>query len=70
MDRHRCHAPRCGRPYAVVYRRSFLDVPVPLAVACPRCGCWEVVMVPTGAVRESEGCYVLPIDRPEVALSA
>jgi hypothetical protein len=37
-----------------------------MAVACPRCGRWAVVMVPTGAVRETEGSYVLPLE-PQVA---
>jgi hypothetical protein len=46
----------------VVYRRSSHDVPIPMAVACPRCGSWDVMMVPTGAVREAEGTWVLPLD--------
>jgi hypothetical protein len=62
QDRHRCHNPGCGRPFALVYRRSSHDVPIPLAVACPRCGSWDVVMVATGAVREAEGTWVLPLD--------
>jgi hypothetical protein len=37
-----------------------------MAVACPRCGTWAVVMVSTGAVREDEGSYVLPLE-PRVA---
>ena len=60
--RHFCQAARCGRPFAVVCRRSAHDVPLPMAVACPRCGRWAVVMVPTGAVRETEGSYVLPLE--------
>jgi hypothetical protein len=64
--RHFCQAPRCRRPFAVVCRCSAYDVPLPMAVACPRCGRWAVVMVPTGAVRESEGSYVLPLE-PVVA---
>jgi hypothetical protein len=70
LDRHRCHDPRCRRPYAVVYRRFPHDVPIPLAVACPSCGHWEVVMVPTGAVRDSDGAYVLPLGYEAAALSA
>jgi len=62
MDRHRCHNPRCHRPFAVIYRRSWHDVPIPMAVACPHCGSWDVVLVPTGAVCESDGTYVLPLD--------
>jgi hypothetical protein len=69
LDRHRCPHPRCGRPFAVVYRSSFHDVPIPMAVACPTCGCWDVVMVPTGAVHESEGAWVLPLDYHVVALA-
>jgi hypothetical protein len=69
LDRHRCHARHCGRPFAVVYRRSWHDVPIPMAVACPHCARWEVVMVPTGAVRESDGAYVLPLDYGVAALS-
>ena len=64
--RHFCHAAGCGRPFAVVCRRSAHDVPLPMAVACPRCGRWAVVMVPTGAVRETEGSYVLPLE-PQIA---
>jgi hypothetical protein len=69
MDRHRCHGPRCRRPFAVVYRRSWRDVPIPMALACPHCGHWDVVMVPTGAVRETEGAYVLPLDYRVAALT-
>ena len=65
-NRHFCQAPRSGRPFAVVCRRSMHDVPLPMPVACPRCGRWSVVMVPTGAVREAEGSYVLPLE-PQVA---
>jgi hypothetical protein len=50
----------------VVYRRSLEDVPIPLPVACPSCGSWDVVMVNTGAVRESRGTWVLPLG-PAVA---
>ena len=64
--KHNCQAPGCGRPFAVVCRRSLHDVPLPMAVACPRCGGWAFVMVPTGAVRETEGSYVLPIE-PKIA---
>jgi hypothetical protein len=64
--RHFCQADCCGRPFAVVCRQSPHDVPLPMAVACPRCGRWAVVMVPTGAVRETEGSYVLPLE-PQVA---
>ena len=67
--RHFCHAPRCGRPFAVVCRISAHDVPLPMAVACPRCGRWAVVMVPTGAVRETEGSYVLPLEPFVAALT-
>jgi hypothetical protein len=45
------------------------DVPLPMPVACPRCGTWAVVMVPTGAVRESEGSYVLPLEPQLAALT-
>ncbi|HKZ31173.1 MAG TPA: hypothetical protein VJ648_02330 [Vicinamibacteria bacterium] len=67
--RHFCQAPRCGRPFAVVCRQSPYDVPLPMAVACPRCGRWAVVMVPTGAVRETEGSYVLPLEPIVAALT-
>jgi hypothetical protein len=40
-----------------------------MAVACPRCGRWAVVMVTTGAVRETEGSYVLPIEPMVAALT-
>ena len=45
-------------------------MPIPLAVACPRCGSWDVVMVPTGAVRETQGTWVLPLDQGIAALEA
>jgi len=67
--RHFCQAARCGRPFAVVCKRSAHDVPLPMAVACPRCGRWAVVMVTTGAVRETEGSYVLPIEPMVAALT-
>jgi hypothetical protein len=70
MDRHRCHSPRCRRLFAVVYRRCWHDVPIPMAVACPHCGNWDVVLVPTGAVREAEGTYVLPLEYQVAALEA
>jgi hypothetical protein len=70
MDRHRCHNPRCRRPFAVVYRRCWHDVPIPMAIACPHCGSWGVVLVPTGAVRESDGTYVLPLDYRVAAIEA
>jgi len=68
QDRHRCHNPECGRPFVVVYRRSRHDVPIPLAVACPRCGSWDVVMVPTGALRETESTWVVPLDHGVASL--
>jgi DNA-directed RNA polymerase subunit RPC12/RpoP len=61
QDRHRCRNPRCRKPFALVYRRSPEDVMIPLTVACPRCGSWDVVMVTTGAVRRAEGTWVLPL---------
>jgi len=67
--RHFCQAARCKRPFAVVCARSAHDVPLPMAVACPRCGSWATVMVPTGAVRESEGSYVLPLEPLIAALT-
>jgi len=70
MDRRRCHSARCQRPFAVVYRRSLLDVPIPLAVACPHCGFWDVVLVPTGAVRQTQGAWVLPLDYRVAALAS
>jgi DNA-directed RNA polymerase subunit RPC12/RpoP len=70
VDRQRCHAPRCGRSFAFVYRRSWRDVPVPMAVACPYCGSWEVVEVPTGAVRVRAGAYVLPLSNRAAALAS
>jgi hypothetical protein len=70
VDRQRCRAPRCGRPFAIVYRRSWRDVPVPMALACPRCGSWNVVEVPTGAVRLREGAYVLPLGDRATALAS
>ena len=70
QDRHRCRNPRCRRPFAVVYHRSLADVPIPLTVACPRCGRWGVVMVSAGAVRESPGTWVLPVEHSVAALGA
>ena len=70
QDRHHCHNPECRKPFAVVYHRSYYDVPIPLAVACPRCGSWDVVMVPTGAVGEAHGTWVLPLDQGIAALEA
>ncbi len=52
----------------MVYRRSWHDVPIPLAVACPRCGSWDVVMVATGALRETEGTWVVPLDHGVASL--
>jgi hypothetical protein len=54
----------------MLYRRSWHDVPIPLAVACPRCGRWDVVMVPTGAVLGSQGTWVLPLDHGVASLEA
>ena len=54
----------------MVYHRSQHDVPIPLAVACPRCGRWGVVMVPTAAVRETQGTWVLPIEHGVASLEA
>ncbi len=45
----------------MVYHHSRADVPIPLTVACPRCGKWDVVMVTTGAVRQAQGTWVLPL---------
>jgi len=70
MDRRRCHNAHCQRPFAVVYRRSLMDVPIPLAVACPHCGFWDVVLVPTGAVRQTQGAWVLPLDYRVAALAS
>jgi len=70
QDRHRCRNPACRRPFAVVYHRSVHDVPIPLAIACPRCGNWDVVMVPTGAVDETAGTWVLPLAQGIAALEA
>ncbi len=70
QDRHRCHNPKCRRSFAVLYRRSWHDVPIPLAVACPRCGSWDLVMVPTGAVLENQGTWVLPLDYGVTCLEA
>jgi hypothetical protein len=52
----------------VVYQSSPHDVPIPLAVACPRCGRWDVVMVSAGAVSESPGTWVLPLEQGVTAL--
>lgn len=54
----------------MVYHRSVHDVPIPLAIACPRCGSWDVVMVPTGAVDETAGTWVLPLAQGIAALEA
>jgi hypothetical protein len=62
LDRHRCSSPRCRRHFAVVYRCSSLDVPIRLALACPHCGRQHELTVLTGAVRDSDGAYVLPLD--------
>jgi hypothetical protein len=62
QQRHRCHNPRCRRPFAVVYHRSVDDVPISVAVACPRCGSWDLLTVTTGAVRETPGTWVVPLD--------
>jgi len=69
LDRRRCHSARCRRHFAVVYRRSWHDVPIPLAVACPHCGYWDVVLVPTGAVRQTAGAWVLPLDHRAAAVA-
>jgi hypothetical protein len=61
FDRHRCHDPHCGRSFAVIYRRSICDIPIRMAVACPHCRSWGVVMVPTGAGSQSDGAWVLPL---------
>ena len=61
QERHRCRNPRCGKPFAVVYRRCLEDVLIPLPMACPSCGRWGVVMVTSGAVREDRGTWVLPL---------
>jgi len=70
QDRHRCQNPRCRKSFAVVYHRSCDDVQIPLAVACPRCGRWGVVMVSAGAVSESPGTWVLPVEHSVAALGA
>ena len=54
----------------MVYRRSLEDVPISLALACPRCGRWDVVMVTTGAVRQAQGTWVLPLDHAVPSLEA
>jgi hypothetical protein len=69
LDPHRCHNDRCGRPFLVVCRQSWHDVPVPAAMACPHCGHWDIVLVPTGAVRQTEGAWVLPLDAGGAALA-
>ena len=66
QDRHRC--PACERHFAVVYQSSPHDVPIPLAVACPRCGRWDVVMISAGAVSDSPGTFVLPLEQGVAAL--
>ena len=63
----RLHA--AGGPSRSSAAVSMHDVPLPMAVACPRCGGWAFVMVPTGAVRESEGSYVLPLEPLVAALT-
>ena len=68
QDRHRCHNPACRRRFALVYYASWYDVQIPLAMACPRCGSWDVVMVPTGALRETQGTWVLPLDHGVASL--
>ena len=54
----------------MVYHRSGQDVPIPLAVACPRCGSWDVVMVHSGALHDSQTTWVLPLDQGISALEA
>ena len=46
------------------------DLLVPLAVACPSCGRWDVVMVKTGAVLDRPGTWVVPLDRAAPPLHA
>lgn len=70
MERHLCSSRRCGRPFAVLYRRDWQDIPLPVAVACPHCGRWDMVCVPTGGIREADGTYVLPLDYRIAALEA
>jgi hypothetical protein len=70
LDRHRCSGPRCRRPFAVVYRCTSLDVPIRLALACPHCGRQHELTVLTGAVRDSDGAYVFPLDSEISTLSA
>jgi hypothetical protein len=69
LDPHRCHNDRCRRSFIVVCRQSWHDVPIPAAMACPHCGHWDIVLVPTGAVRQTEGAWVLPLDHREAALA-
>jgi hypothetical protein len=70
FDRHRCPDPHCGRPFAVIYRRSFHDIPVRMAIACPHCRAWGVVMLPTGTARESDGAWVLPLAHQQSAFAS
>ncbi len=70
FDRHRCRSPRCRRSFAVVYRCSSLDMPIQLSLACPHCGRQHELMVLAGAVRDSDGAYVFPLDGELSSLTA
>jgi hypothetical protein len=71
FDRHRCLDPHCGRLFAVVYRRSLEDVPIRMAVACPHCRTWGVVMLPTTtASREADAAWVVALGQQQSALAS
>ena len=70
IDRLRCLDPRCHRPFAIVYESSPGDSPVSLALACPHCGRRHALVVPTGALHESETAYVLPLQSESAELTA
>ncbi len=53
-----------------MYRCASHGSPIALALACPHCGRPHVVMVPTEAVYETEGAYVLPLGYQGAALTA
>lgn len=69
LDRHRCHDPRCRRPFAVVFRTASNE-PGWLNLACPHCGTMHLVIGPAGVPREFEGAYVLPLPSGGAALTA
>ncbi len=45
-------------------------MPIQLSLACPHCGRQHELMVLAGAVRDSDGAYVFPLDGELSSLTA